>query len=400
MNRLMVYTIALGVFLTATAELVVSGIVDIIAKDLQVSLAAAGQLVTVFSLAFAIGTPIVISLAGRINRKKMLLGSLVAFALGSLLAFMSTDLLPLLISRLLLGVSAGVYLVVALGSAAKLVQPAQLGGAIATMILGFSAAMILGVPIGIFVAERLDWHTIFAILGFLAIVIGAIIYKLVPDMEGDAPISYMKQFKVLGGTLIISGLLLSFFKEAGNTVLLTYMIPYMKEVLNINTSIVTAVMFGLGLVGAVGSRLGGFAVDRWGAARTVVITIATLFMSFALLPLAAPSSALRLLLIALIILAMFASGPAVQSYFIQSSPASSNLVLSLNTSIIHLGLASGAGAGGLLIETSSTFVYHPWMGAAFLLLGLSFALFAFRASRREKNKIVKTATSNQELGRG
>lgn len=72
MNRLTMYLVTLGVFLTATSELVVSGILYPISEDLHISLALAGQLITAYSLSFAIGTPILVSLTARMDRKKVL----------------------------------------------------------------------------------------------------------------------------------------------------------------------------------------------------------------------------------------------------------------------------------------------------------------------------------------
>ena len=71
MKRLTIYILALGVFLTATSELVISGILNIISKDLNISLALSGQLVTIYSLAFAFGTPVIISLTSRMGRKSV-----------------------------------------------------------------------------------------------------------------------------------------------------------------------------------------------------------------------------------------------------------------------------------------------------------------------------------------
>lgn len=70
MNRLTMYLVTLGVFLTATSELVVSGILYHISEDLHISLALAGQLITAYSLSFAIGTPILVSLTARMDRKR------------------------------------------------------------------------------------------------------------------------------------------------------------------------------------------------------------------------------------------------------------------------------------------------------------------------------------------
>lgn len=141
-------------------------------------------------------------------------------------------------------------------------------------------------------------------------------------------------------------------------------------------------MLVFGLFGAIGSKLGGYAIDRFGPPR--VITLSTLIHIgvFALLPLLSGKSLIGLMLISIMVLSMFAAGPAVQSYFIQRAPGSSNLILSLNTSVVHFGLAAGAGAGGFMLNTTSTLQYHPWLGGVVLALGLAAGLISFAAGKR------------------
>ncbi|MGG6313940.1 MFS transporter [Paenibacillus macerans] len=79
-------------FLTATSELIVSGVIGTIAADLGITLAFAGQLVTVFSLAFAIGTPVIVSLTSRLDRKNLLLSAELAFIAGCLVAWTSPNI--------------------------------------------------------------------------------------------------------------------------------------------------------------------------------------------------------------------------------------------------------------------------------------------------------------------
>ncbi|QMV42024.1 MFS transporter [Cohnella cholangitidis] len=382
MNRLSIYVLALGVFVTATAELVVSGILRMIAEDLNVSIALAGQLVTAYSLAFAVGTPIIVSLTSRMERRKVLVGSLVAFILGCLACSVSSDITVLMISRMLLGVSSGVYLVVAFGTAAKIVPAEKLGGAIGTIVLGFSSAMILGVPIGIVITKWLNWHAIFMILGLLSLLITLVVMRRLPEIEGDEPVTYRQQFKVLGSAVIVSGLLLTFFRESGNSVLFTYLTPYITDILQMKASNISVVMLVFGIFGAVGARLGGYGVDRWGASRLIAFSIIVHAATLALLPLFSEFLGVGLALIALMIFSMFVAGPAIQTYFIQQAPRSANLVLSINTSIIHLGLAAGAGAGGAMINAAATPQYNPWLACVVVLLGLASAIVSFSSGRK------------------
>lgn len=382
MKPFTIYLLALGVFLTATSELIVSGILYAIADDLHISLALAGQLITAYSLAFAIGTPFLVSLTSRINRKKLLLGSLLLFIVGSLASYASSHVWLLMGSRIILGISSGVYLVAAMGTAAKLVPPDKLGRAIGTIVLGFSSAMVLGVPLGITITNMLNWQSIFLLLALLTLLVAFVLAKLLPDVEGDAAVPFHQQFKVLGSIVILSALFLTFFRESGNSVLFTYITPFIQDIFHIKPSSISLMMLVFGLFGAIGSKLGGYAIDRFGPSR--VITLSTLIHIgvFALLPLLSGKSLIGLMLISIMVLSMFAAGPAVQSYFIQRAPGSSNLILSLNTSVVHFGLAAGAGAGGFMLNTTSTLQYHPWLGGVVLALGLAAGLISFAAGKR------------------
>lgn len=382
MNRLSVYVLALGVFVTATSELVVSGVLQVIAHSFAVSVAWAGQLVTAYSLAFAIGTPVAVSLTARLGRKKVLIGALVLFVAGCLASCASPTFPLLMAARIVLGVSAGVYLVVTFGAVAKLVPPEKLGSSIGTVVLGFSSAMILGVPIGIAIAGWLNWQAIFLVLALLSLIVTVVIVRLLPEIEGDAPASFRRQLQVVGSVVIASGLLLTFFRESGNSVLFTYLTPFMQQVLHLDTVEVSGAMLAFGILGAVGSRLGGYAVDRFGAARVIAGSMIVHAAALLLLPLVAASLAGGLAAIGLVLFCMFAAGPAVQTYFVQQAPQASNLVLSLNTSIVHLGLAAGAGAGGAMIESASTVLYNPWLAGLVVLLGFAAGAVSFSSRKR------------------
>src|SRR5690625_7223519 len=68
-------------------ELVVGGVLPIIAGDLDVSVATAGQLITVFALVFAIAGPILLSLTAKMERKKLFLITLFIFFLGNIFTY-------------------------------------------------------------------------------------------------------------------------------------------------------------------------------------------------------------------------------------------------------------------------------------------------------------------------
>ncbi|GBK60366.1 hypothetical protein PbDSM24746_03700 [Paenibacillus macerans] len=250
-------------------------------------------------------------------------------------------------------------------------------------VLGFSSAMILGIPLGMAIAEWLNWRAIFLILALLSIGVVYLINKLVPPMEGDAAVPFLRQFKVLGSAVIVSGLLITLFRESGNNLLFTYVIPFLQNILALPASSSSFVMLWLGIVGAAGSRLGGYCIDRWGVSRVLLAGLVMHAATISTLPLWAGRTIPGIAFLSLMALAMFATGTAIQSYFIARAPQSSNLVLSINTSITHLGLALGAGGGGLVLGSTETLYYHPWLGGLLVGLGLAAASVSIAWGRKK-----------------
>lgn len=132
MSRIRIYVLMVGAFLAVTAELILAGVLHMVADDLQVSIAAAGQLVTVYALAFAIGTPIVVTLTMRLDRKKVMLMAMFFFIVADVLALWSPAFSILMASRILLGISGGVFTVVAMGAVSQLVSIDKIGSAMGT----------------------------------------------------------------------------------------------------------------------------------------------------------------------------------------------------------------------------------------------------------------------------
>lgn len=82
-NKLIIYVLALTVFLIGTIEYIITGVIEMIAVDLRVSTSEAGLLVTVFALGAAIVAPILIALTINMERKKLLMAALSVFIISN-----------------------------------------------------------------------------------------------------------------------------------------------------------------------------------------------------------------------------------------------------------------------------------------------------------------------------
>ena len=76
----------LGAVAIGTDAFVIAGLLPELPHDLHVSTASAGQLVTVFAIVYAVGSPTVSILTGTLGRRRLLTGVLVCFAWANLVA--------------------------------------------------------------------------------------------------------------------------------------------------------------------------------------------------------------------------------------------------------------------------------------------------------------------------
>jgi len=119
-----------------------------IAGDLAIPLGAAGQLVTAFTLAYAIGSPVLTTLAGSLERGKVLIGAMLAFAVANVIASPSSSYGGLMLGRIFIALVAGLYTPNANSLAAAIAPPNKRGRALAIVNGGLSVAVALGVPLG------------------------------------------------------------------------------------------------------------------------------------------------------------------------------------------------------------------------------------------------------------
>ncbi|MET3851336.1 MFS transporter [Paenibacillus sp. OAE614] len=379
--RWKIYILAIASFLVGTSEFVIAGILDMLAKDVGVSVAAAGQLITVYSLAYAIGTPILVALTARMDRKKLMLLALSLFFIGNLITITSTGYGMLMGARIILAISTGVFMVVALTVAAKMASPGKQGGSIATVLLGFNLALILGVPLGRVVAGSYDWKVIFTGIGVLSLLAMLVLLLAIPKSEGEAPVPIREQLALFKTPRIFAALSISFFWIMGYTILYTYITPFLLTITGMSERMVSIGLFAFGLASLLGSQVGGYGVDKWGIPRTMVGSL--LFHSGILFLLAAFAHHSMLVLPLLMLWSFFAwsTGPVQQVYLIGMAPQASGIILSLNTSIVQLGMAVGAVIGGVIVDSISL-TAAGWLGGIGVALGLIPAVYSLTMRRQ------------------
>lgn len=379
-----IYLLMLVTFVVGTVELVIAGLLNLIATDLHVSEAAVGQLITVYSLVFALGSPLLIALTAHIERRRLLLTSLAAFFVACLIAVLSPNFTVLLLSRVLLALSCSLIVILSLTLATRLMPDQMRGRAIGLIFMGISGSLVLGVPLGTLVGEVWGWRATFGLIAVLTLLSGLAVARLMPTVPGrEVPKPLGVQLRTLREPKVLSAQLISLFQMTGQFTLYAYITPFLQQRLQLSLGTVTLVLTVYGLAGLAGGWLGGWSADRFGHRRSVLTWLALHAAALLVLPLATSTSSLALALPVIVVwcAANMAPSPGIQSYLMTSSPESADVQVGLNTSALHLGVAAGSALGGVVIA-SSPVASNAWVGGGVIVLALGCAWFSFQSRLR------------------
>jgi DHA1 family inner membrane transport protein len=374
--------LTLGAFAIGTEGFMIAGLLPALARDLNVGIPAAGHLVTAFSLAYAIGAPVMAVLTAGLERRRLLAVAMGCFALANLLAALAPDYVGLLAARLLLALSAGTFMPAASGYAAALGGPERRGRALSKVMNGLTLAIVAGVPLGALVGDGFGWRTTFlGVAGLAALSLLGILARL-PHQPPGATASLGERLALARRGDVLAVLATSVLTVAATFTVYTYLGVFLAGVAGLGSQGLALVLLGFGLASAVGTRIGGIAADHWGARATVILGGGLALMAYLVLSLGAglgPARAMPVMLPAILLWGMASWGvmTAQQARLVALAPALAQVSLSLNSSAIYLGSATGAAVGALIIADGGV-GRLGWMAACFSLA----ALLAVLASPR------------------
>ncbi|WP_342045773.1 MFS transporter [Bacillus sp. OTU530] len=380
-NTWKIYMLALITFMVSTSEYVIAGILDKVAASNNISVSVAGQLITVFALANAFGSPLVVMATTKMNQRKLLMLSLVLMVLGSLMTITLPGFGFLIVSRIVLALGSGVFAIAAKTAAAKLAPPEKQAGAIGTVILGFSAAIIIGVPLGRVIATDYDWKIIFVGIGVLSLLAIFVIMRTIPATNNKEVVPLSKQLSFLKNPKILMGLGVTFFWQLGYGVMYSYIAPFLLTVTAMSEREVSGALFAFGIATLIGSKFGGFMTDRIGNPRTLVGGLVVHVIALVLLSTIANSTFVVIPLLMLWSFSAWSSGPGLQYNLVWLAPEASGIMLSLYGSFIQLGIAAAAGIGGIAVKSTSILAIS-WIGATSVAIAAIIAAISFSINKK------------------
>lgn len=376
----LLYLLALCNLVIGTGAFVIGGILAPIGASLGVSVAAVGQAMTVYAVATAVLAPMALVLTGHWPRKRALWFGMAVFGAGNLLCALAASLPWLLAGRALMGVGA-MFTPVAAGIAVALVEPARRGRALSLVFLGVSLSYVIGLPLGAWFGFRFGWQWPVAIVGAASLLSCAALLVLAPDDIAAPGASFKGLPQLLAQRAVVWALSLTLLYFIAIFVVFSYIGPVLQALQPMSNERLSFTLMLFGVSGVVGTLVGGWAIDRFSATRTLTLQLLVLGSMMALVPLTQGSYAQLLAVFMVWGIAGFGMMTPQQSRLAVLAPAHAPILLSLNTSMLYFGTALGAALGGAL-SGSVGFAYLAWVGVPFALAGLGTLWISTRQTLR------------------
>ncbi len=377
-----------GAFGIGTTEFVIMGLLQQVAADLQVSITAAGLLISAYALGVAGGAPVLTIATRRLPRKTVLLALMVIFTLGNIACAIAPNYAFLMAARVLTSLAHGTFFGVGAVVATGLVAPERRASAIAIMFTGLTAATVLGVPAGAWLGLHYGWRATFwavAVVGVVALVVLAIFVPRSREVEPD--VALRDELAVLARPKVWLGLGITVFGFAGVFSVFTYIQPLLTELTGLSAAAVSPVLlvFGGGL--AIGNLLGGRLADRALMPALLGSLVALALVLFAM-PLAIYTPVAAVIFMGVLGVVAFATVAPLQMRVLeQASGAGQNLASSLNIAAFNMGNALGAYVGGVVIERGPGLAALGWVAALLTVVGLALTLWS-RALERPRSVLA------------
>lgn len=350
MKKGLLFIFIMGTFIVGTAELIITGLLELIADDLHTKKSLVGQLITIYAISFAIGAPVLARMTSRFERKKVLLVSLLIFIIGNLLSALSGSFLMLAIVRPLTALSAAAFIVITISTAARMAAPGSQGKILGLVYMGFSAANVFGVPLGTFIGISLGWRSAFWMIVLGSVVCFLLIFFALPSIKASGEgenhsISNLLKNRETTTLLMITTLLL-----AAHYIVYSYISPFMTEA-GYSLESVSFILLIAGIAGTVGSGAGGGITDWAGSRKTLTFACLLFIGSMLLLKTSLSSVVFFTAIVFIWNFVMWATNPAIQSALIDVELGGGDLALSLNMSALNIGIGLGALLGGGIVQS-------------------------------------------------
>ncbi len=358
-------SLAMCVAMLIASEFMPVSLLTPIASDLGATQGMAGQAISVSGL-FAVITSLFISvIAGRIDRRYILIGLTVLMLASLVLIAEAPSFVFLMIARAILGISIGGFWALATATVMRLVPSSVVPKALGIIYTGNAIATAFAAPIGSYLGGIIGWRGVF--WGLVPLVALNLAWQWIslPAMPAKAATSVRTLFGLLKRPNVAFAMIAVMLTFAGAFCAFTYMRPFLETCTHATTAQLSLFLLGLGIAGFAGTYASTALVNK--RLYALLRYLPLLLAAVTLMLLVAGDIKLGIAVALMCWGGLNAAIPVAWSTWlskgISDDPESGGGLL---VAAIQLSIMSGGALGGLLLDHAS--IAATFIGAAILLI--------------------------------
>lgn len=372
-----VMAMTLCVFALIASEFMPVSLLTPVAQTLGISEGMAGQGITISGVFAVVTSLFILTVAGNLNRKHVLLGMTVLMALSGLIIGLAPNYTLYMFGRALIGIAIGGFWSLSAATAIRLVPARHVARALAIFNGGNALATVVAAPLGSYLGSLIGWRGAFFSLVPVAIV--AFIWQCLslPSMnEKRTKAQSGNVLYLLKRPLVATGIAGCGLFFMGQFTLFTYVRPFLENITHVEISILSLILLAIGIAGFLGTLVIGGLLKK-GFYQTLILIPLFMAVIAGALMLFGHNTAVVALLLASWGLVATAAPVGWWTWVAKSLPDDAEAGGGLMVAVVQMCIALGSVAGGLAFDHSG---YRATFTISALLLIIS-ALVTFFTSR-------------------
>lgn len=398
--------IALIQFSVVLDFMVLSPLGTFVMDDLKLQPEQFGIVVAAYAISAFVSAVLTAGFADKFDRKKLLMFFFAGFILGTLLCGLSTNYWTLLGARVFTGLFGGVMGSISMAIVTDVFEVSKRGRMMGFIQMGFGVSQIVGIPFGLWLTNKFNWHMPFYAIVIFAVVIFVLALVFIKPIDAHLAIQekrhpFQHLYKTLSNRRYQRGFLATVLLATGGFMLMPFGSDFAVKNLKINPDSLTFMYMITGVFTFASSFLAGMLSDKLG--KMALFTFGTL-LSITIVIIYTNLGVTPILYVILLNIALFIGinsriVPAQALLTSVPSPQDRGAFMSLNSAIQYLSGGISAFIAGLIVyKDSSGHIYnYPILGYVVTGTSLIALILMFRLSNLLKKPVEEPKVVSEDL---
>lgn len=377
MNKALI-ALAFGGLAIGMTEFTMMGILPDIAKDLQIEIPEASNLIALYALGVVVGAPTLVAFSGKYSPRNILLFLMLLFFVFNGIFAIAPNKVLLLTSRFISGFPHGAFFGVGSVVAARLAKPGKEAQAISIMFTGMTIANLAGVPLGTYIGHHYSWRITYAVISLLGLITFLAIYFWMPKMEASKTNNVLKQISYFArwdAWLMVAVIAIG---TGGLFAWISYIAPLVTDVSNLPENRVPVIMILVGLGMFFGNIIGGKLADSITPSKAVIMGFIAMAICLLVVFFIAHITYLAYPMAFITGMISFSIGSPLQMMLINNAKGAETFAAAAGQASFNIGNTLGAYLGAVPITLGYAYNYPSLVGVSMASMGAILAYVFWR----------------------